>query len=95
MIFKYIIVDSGAILFNENTTHKQVAQGFNHVYSAGFVKIEFKSLMTEDDITPHGNSASLSIDSHPELDKPIILDFLEGSPKIKYFHYSIKNHYKK
>lgn len=91
--FKYIIIDQGAILFNENTTHKQVARGFDKVYSAGFVGLELNSLPTESDIKPYGRSASLDIDSHPELDIPIILDFLKGSPQIKYFYYSIKNHY--
>lgn len=82
-------------MFNENTTHKQVAQGFDTVYSAGFVKINFGIVITEDDVIPHGNSASLNIESQPELDRSIIMDFLEGSPKIKYFNYSVKNHYSK
>ena len=93
MIFKYIITRFGAILFNENTTHSQVAKGFpkEEIYSAGFVGVEFGTF--EHKIEPYGSSASLGIKSIPEKDRMIIEDLLKGSPLIKYTHYSVKNHY--
>ena len=62
-IFKYIITDSGAILFNENTIHKQVAKGFKKVYSAGFVNV--KIMRREVEIEAYGESTSLKIKSIP------------------------------
>lgn len=71
-IFKYIITDIGAILFNENTIHKQVAEGLGKVYSAGFVRI--KIMRREVEIEPYGLSDSLGIESIPIIDKIIIED---------------------
>lgn len=87
--FKYIIVDSGAILFNENTTHSDVAKGFKKIYSAGFVS---KNLIS-DEIVCYGHSDSLKIEAHPEIDKIIIADLFSPMSQIKYFGMSVKELY--
>lgn len=99
--YKYIIVDSGAILFNEMTTHAQVAEGFikenKGVYSAGFVKISFihhtKNITVQ--AKPYGESVSLKIKSNPTADEMIILDLYAKISQIKYFGLQVKNLYKK
>lgn len=88
MIFKYIIVDTGAILFGESTTHKQVAEGFDKVYSAGFAKIVGK------EIKCYGESDSLKIRSIPTKDEQIIQDLFATMSLIKYFGFSVKEIYK-
>lgn len=88
MIFKYIIVDTGAILFGENTTHKQVAKGFEKVYSAGFAKV------VGEEVTCYGESASLEIHSIPRKDEQIIKDLFVKMSLIKYFGFSVKELYK-
>ncbi len=89
--FKYIIVDDGAILFNENTTHSQVAQGFKKVYSAGFVHV--KIMRRDVEIEPYGKSESLKIESLPIIDKIIIEDLFTPVSKIKYFNMEVKGFY--
>ena len=90
--FKYIIVDSGAILFSEMATHSIVAQGFEEIYSAGFCSIEFKS--NEVDIKCHGHSESLEIESQPEIDQIIIKDLFNPISQIKYLGMQVKPFYK-
>lgn len=90
-IFKYIITDTGAILFNENTTHKQVAEGFEKVYSAGFARI--KIMRREVEVEAYGESTSLEMQSIPEIDKIIIDDLFAPISKIKYFNMSVKEFY--
>jgi hypothetical protein len=93
--FKYIVVDSGVILFNEQIVHSEVAKNFKKVYSAGFVtliigesgKIEAKT---------SGRSESLKIGSIPEKDNWVIDDiFFKTMSQIKYLNFSIKDFYKK
>lgn len=88
--FKYIIVDTGAILFNENTTHAQVAKGFDKVYAAGFVVIKNYDVV----IKCYGGSESIGIVSIPQKDKVVIKDLLEPVSSIKYFGFSVREHYK-
>ena len=90
-IFKYIITDTGAILFNENTVHKQVAKGFKDVYSAGFVRVKISHREVELDV--YGKSDSLDIESLPLIDKIIIEDLFSPVSKIKYFNMSVKSFY--
>ena len=90
-IFKYIITDSGAILFNENTVHKQVAKGFKKIYSAGFVSV--KIMRREVELDVYGRSDSLDIESLPLVDKIIIDDLFVPVSKIKYFNMSVKSFY--
>lgn len=90
--FKYIIVDTGAIIFNENTTHSQVAKGLGKVYSAGFVVFKFRSGTITEPIC-YGKSDSLEIGSKPRLDKTIIKDLFEEISQIKYYGFSVKKHY--
>ena len=89
LLFKYIIVNSGAILFNEMTTHSQVAEGFikqkQKIYSAGFVKLEFNGGTYVDKIECFGTSASLDIKSHPKEDEEVILDLFKEISEFKYF----------
>jgi hypothetical protein len=89
--FKYIITDSGAILFNENTVHKQVAQGFEKIYSAGFVRVKVMHREIETEV--YGESESLGIKSEPLIDKIIIDDLFVPVSKIKYFNMSVKGFY--
>lgn len=88
LIFKYIVINSGAILFNENTIHSIVAKGFMDVgmkiYSAGFVKLEYEGISQKPTVTSYGNSDSLKIESRPELDNIVIADLFEPISKIKY-----------
>jgi hypothetical protein len=81
--FKYIIVNTGAILFNEYTTHAQVAADFDKVYSAGFVTLSFdkKAGLV---INPYGESDSLKLKSVGLFDKLIILDLFSQVSSIKY-----------
>jgi hypothetical protein len=71
MIFKYIITDFGAILFNEATTHSMVAEGFikegKKIYSAGFCIIK-DGFVRE----VYGRSESLDMESHPDIDFGVI-----------------------
>jgi len=90
-IFKYIITDDGAILFNEIATHKQVAFGFKKVYSAGFVRI--KIMRREIEVEAYGRSDSLEIESIPLIDKIFIEDLFAPVSKIKYFNMSVKGFY--
>lgn len=90
-IFKYIIVDEGAILFNENTTHSVVAEGFKKVYSAGFVHVRIGQRDVEIDV--HGRSESLNIDSIPLIDKIIIEDLFAPVSQIKYFDMKVSPFY--
>lgn len=87
-IFKYIIVDTGAILFGESTTHSQVAEGFDKVYSAGFVKIG-----GQEGIWCYGQSTSLGIVSNPPKDSQIIRDLFSKVSVIKYFGFNVKEFY--
>lgn len=89
--FKYIIVDSGAILFNEMTTHSIVAQGFKEVYAAGFCQVTFGNKI---DIVCHGNSESLNIESQPIIDQTIIKDLFNPTSLIKYMGMQVKPFYK-
>ncbi len=101
--FKYIIVDSGAILFNEQTTHAVVAQGFRdlkqEIYAAGFVCIEFNNNNSKlgspiGGIRCHGKSESLKIESQPEIDQIIISDLFRPISQIKYLGMQVKPFYK-
>jgi len=96
-VFKYIIVDTGAILFSEETTHSQVAAGFlmnnQKIYSAGFVEISQQNIITLPDIRPFGNSSSLNIESNPIHDKLIIGDLFAKVSAIKYYGLNIKQLY--
>lgn len=89
--FKFIIVDTGAILFNEKTTHADVAKGFKKVYSAGFCYINM--LTGEVGVTDMG-SESLKLEPQPAKDKEIIEDLFTLISKIKYLAFSVENHYK-
>ena len=89
--FKYIITDTGAILFNENTTHSQVAEGFDKVYSAGFVSIEFGLFKVE--VKSYGKSESLKLKSIPEKDEFIIKDLFASASEIKYYAFNVKSLY--
>lgn len=89
--FKYIIVDEGAILFNENTTHSQVAKGFSKVYSAGFVHVKIKHRDVELEV--YGESSSIEIKSQPLIDKIFIEDLFAPVSKIKYFNMQVKPFY--
>jgi len=97
-LFKYIIVDTGAILFSEETTHSQVAEGFinnnQKVYSAGFVEIEQQNIITLPEIKPFGESSSLKIKSNPIHDKVVIGDLFAKISAIKYYGLNIKQLYK-
>lgn len=92
LTFKYIIIRTGAILFNEYTTHSQVAAEFDKVYSAGFVVIGFDDEGLS--IKPYGDSDSLKITSDPIRDKIIIADLFSGVSAIKYFGLSVDELYK-
>lgn len=86
--FKYIIVRHGAILFNENITHADVAHGFPEVYSAGFV------IMSDAGCKCTGESTSIGIKSHPELDELIVGDFFRTLSKIKYYGLNVDTYYR-
>lgn len=90
VIFKYIIVRTGAILFNENTTHSQVAEGFDEVYSAGFCSVDIGG---KTPIKCYGNSDSLKIDSIPALDQFVISDLFAKISQIKYMGFDVNEFY--
>lgn len=90
-IFKYIIVDEGAILFNEITTHKQVAEGFKKVYSAGFARV--KIMRREVEIEAYGKSDSLEIESQPLIDKIFLDDLFTPVSKMKYLNMQVSPFY--
>lgn len=90
LIFKYIVTENGAILFNESTVHLQVAHGFKEIYSAGFVAID----LITGTATPTGESESIGIKSIPHLDKPIIEDLFAQASKVKYFGFRVGAFYK-
>ncbi len=90
-IFKYIITDYGAILFNENTTHSQVGTGFEKIYAAGFVHV--KMIRRDVEIDAYGRSESLNIESVPMIDKIIIEDLFVAVSKIKYLNMCVKSFY--
>lgn len=92
MITKYIITDSGAVLFNSMTVHKQVAAGFEKIYAAGFVDIKFNNTGRHE-IKCHGHSDSLDIESIPVIDEFIIMDTLTKVSQIQYFGLSVKQMY--
>lgn len=92
MIFKYIITKTGAILFNDKTTHLVVATGFlvlekelkeKQVYSAGFAKIDFVDGVSFPTVMCSGESTSIGIASHPEKDEEVILDLFTTIGAIK------------
>lgn len=100
-IFKYIIVDSGAILFNEQTIHFQVASGFidneQKIYSAGFCEVTFHHTISPT-VRAFGESISLNIKSNPILDTPLIEDLFNPISQLKYnggriFGLTIKEYY--
>lgn len=91
MIFKYIIVSTGAILFNESTVHVQVAQGLGKVYGAGFVKLEC-IIHRIYNAEVYGESTSLGIKSN-EKDQFIIEDLFRTVSFIKHLGFSVKEHY--
>jgi len=74
-VYKYIVVDGGAILFPEAVIHRQVAHGFTElkqrVYSAGFCVVQSLSSGTII-ITCYGESTSLGIKSQPIIDSRVI-----------------------
>lgn len=92
LVFKYIITDTGAILFNESTPHAQVAQGFPKVYSAGFCVLNLSKL--DPTIHCYGESTSLKIKAIPKLDEQVVADLFEEVSQIKYFGMMVKNLYK-
>ncbi len=91
LTMKYIVVKTGAILFNENTTHSQVAAGFkeDEVYSAGFASINSST----GDVKCYGNSESLKKNSIPEKDSVIIQDLFNPISQVKYFAFDIGKYY--
>ena len=97
LLFKYIIVNSGAILFNEMTTHSQVAEGFikekQKIYSAGFVELQFNGGTYVDSIKCFGASSSLNIKSYPKEDEEVILDLFKEVSQIKYFAMQVSELY--
>lgn len=93
-IFKYLIVDTGAIIFSEATVHSMVGKGFKKIYSAGFCSVEFIDVKISPTIKCHGHSESLNLDSQPEIDQIIIGDLFAKISKIKYFGMSVKEFYK-
>ena len=90
LLFKYIIVRTGAILFNEYTTHSQVAEGFNEVYSAGFCHID---IVGTKPIECFGESESLGIKSIPALDTFVITDLFSKLSQIKYYAFDVDEFY--
>ena len=88
--FKYIIVNTGAILFGENTTHSGVADGLGKVYSAGFVKMGINPDLS---IWCFGQSTSLGIVSNPPKDHIIIMDLFSRLSAIKYLGFDVKEFY--
>lgn len=74
-LYKYIIVDGGAILFPEAVVHIQVAHGFmelkQKVYSAGFCVIEYSG-NGDVKVECHGESTSLNLESQPLTDSRVI-----------------------
>lgn len=89
-IFKYIIVNSGAIVFPETVTHAQVAQGFDVVYAAGFATLDLIKLT----VVCWGESASLRIKSQPETDCEFVSDVFSPMPYTKYFGLMAAGRYK-
>jgi hypothetical protein len=83
-MFKFIVVNTGAVLFNQQTTHSLVAEGFKKegmkVFSAGFCTVKGDGI-----VTAFGESDSLKIKSHPEIDKIFIEDLFSTMPKMQYF----------
>lgn len=92
MVFKYIVIQYGIILFNEHTTHSQVAKGFEKVYSAGFCEIEFNKF-GEAEVKSYGASESLKLESIPEKDNVLIADFFNPVSKTKYFGFDVEGFY--
>lgn len=93
MLSKYIIVKTGAILFNKLTTHSQVAATFSEVFSAGFCKIDFDKTGRHE-IKCTGNSSSLKIGSIPSLDEFVIRDTLAVVSQIEYLGFDVEEMYK-
>jgi len=92
MLSKYIIVKTGAILFNKLTTHSQVGATFPKVYAAGFCNIEFDSTGRHV-VTCTGASESLNIKSIPPLDEFIIRDTLTKVSQIEYLGLDVEQMY--
>lgn len=92
MLSKYIIVKTGAILFNKLTTHSQVAATFPKVYAAGFCKIDFDTTGRHT-VTCSGFSESLNIKSIPALDTFIISDTLSKVSQVEYLGLDIEQMY--
>lgn len=99
LTFKYIIVKTGAILFNEGTVHLAVGHGYREmkweIFAAGFCVIEFNQMSKSNPITVkcHGESESLKIKSIPEVDEIIIGDLFKQISHIKYFGMDVKGLY--
>jgi len=94
IIYKYIITDTGAVLFNEQATHLMMGSGTlkckRPIYSAGFVAITFdKKIIVE----PYGESESLKIKSVPAIDKIVIEDLFNPISAIKYALMIVKDLY--
>lgn len=90
--FKYVITNSGAILFNNNTPHLLVAKALI-CYSAGFCKV-YMNCQGIYDVQCYGISESMELDSQPEIDKEVIKDFLNPISKVQYNFMIIQELYK-
>lgn len=95
LVYKYIIVKEGAIIFQENITHSQVGAGWDKkdIYSAGFCKVSFCALGVKE-VVCWGESTSLDLKSKPLIDGTIILDFFKLSSKVRYNLWDIPSLYK-
>ena len=99
LTFKYIIVPTGAILFNEATVHIIVAHGFQElkqeILSAGFCTIEFNNFSNANpiQIKCFGESESLKIASKPKIDEIVVKDLFNPVSEIKYFGMNVTELY--
>lgn len=99
LTFKYIIVKTGAILFNEGTSHIAVGHGFKEmkwdIFAAGFCVIEFNQMSKSNPISVkcYGESDSLKIPSIPAVDEVIVGDLFNQISQIKYFALDVKELY--
>lgn len=97
LVYKYIIVKEGAMLFQEGITHSQTAGYWIDmglpIFSAGFCKVSFCARGVREVIC-WGKSDSLNTDSKPGIDGLVILDFFQLMSKTRYNLWDIPSLYK-
>lgn len=92
-VFKYIIVDSGPIFFGEKTVHSTVAQGFEKIYSAGYVIIKW-GCINVNEVKCYGKAVSLDLLPNIPVDQRIIKDYFDVAGMFQYNLIEIKDLYK-